>query len=319
MKMSDLTSRFAPAAAALFLVFSAALPAVPACADGAAETAAEVSQHRAESCVRLALFGIEKCSSCGKLIVFGKMYRLEDGRVICPSCNNDSSMPRCIICGIPIRKGGTYITNDEWACSKHAQEALKNQKDSDRTDSSKTNQNTDTSNSNYILTGIGLIEKYVSPDMELNPDRIKLHLLSQGELKAELTSSSYKGIKGELRGITKMTTDSRGAMLFSIYILKGQSEENFMSDLCHELGHVWQDSQPKRIQPDMRRSEGFCEWVAYKVNSGLGRKKMAAALLNKRISSYREGLRDCINIEKSSGTEGVLRYATGEENGSKTK
>ncbi len=92
-----------------------------------------------------------------------------------------------------------------------------------------------------------------------------------------------------------------------IYIERLLPQMLFRAVAAHELAHAWQSIHAPSKQ-SLMISEGFAEWVAYRVLLALGQQHDAARL-TRRNDLYGQGLQYFIALEQRAGREGVLERA----------
>lgn len=92
-----------------------------------------------------------------------------------------------------------------------------------------------------------------------------------------------------------------------IWIVAGQSKNQTISDMTHELAHAWQSTECP-LQ-DRTIKEGFAVWCEYKILVMLGEKAMAHELTLRADPDYGGGLRLFLKVEKEGGVPAVLEYA----------
>ncbi len=92
-----------------------------------------------------------------------------------------------------------------------------------------------------------------------------------------------------------------------IWIVSGQSRNQTISDMSHELAHAWQSTECP-LQ-DRTIKEGFAVWCEYKVLFMLGEKELAKQLALREDPDYGGGLRLFLKVEKEGGVAAVLEYA----------
>jgi hypothetical protein len=99
------------------------------------------------------------------------------------------------------------------------------------------------------------------------PDRnIKLHLVTKTEMDQLHGENSPGHSKGILMGLTRSSMGGKGQPEHSIYVLDGLPPARFLATCAHEWAHAWiheNISSDRRLNPNS--TEGFCEWVAYKL------------------------------------------------------
>lgn len=92
-----------------------------------------------------------------------------------------------------------------------------------------------------------------------------------------------------------------------IWIVAGQTRNQTISDMTHELAHAWQSTECP-LQ-DRTIKEGFAVWCEYKILIMLGEKVLAKQLTLREDPDYGGGLRLFLKVEKEGGIPAVLEYA----------
>jgi hypothetical protein len=93
----------------------------------------------------------------------------------------------------------------------------------------------------------------------------------------------------------------------TIYVDRGLPRATLIGTLAHEFAHAWQADYAPHKQ-DTLLSEGFAEWVAYKVLVALKHTREAARA-TRREDEYGRGLRYFITLEQQAGRARVLSEA----------
>lgn len=93
----------------------------------------------------------------------------------------------------------------------------------------------------------------------------------------------------------------------TIWIVSGQSPEETMASMAHELAHAWQSTEAP-LQ-DRTVVEGFARWVEYKLLLDLGEEARARDLAASPDPDYGEGLRLFLEVERRGGIPEVLKAA----------
>lgn len=235
------------------------------------------------------------CAACHQERA-GVSSRTYEGRQVCPECEQ-ASLPRCFICKIPIRGGGLHFSDGRRNCDLHSQRVVTTQSEVER----------------YFREAWSLIARYVSPQIKCDPDLTSVHIVDYNLFVERLRLSGKAG-ESRAHGLT-LTINSGGFVTMpvsQVFVLQGLPDEHALSVIVHECGHVWQNANLMRPL-DKTRNEGFCQWLSYKVNQGLGRRQQMAELLARRDPYYGVGLQVYLQLEKQLGIEGLLDYALGRD------
>ena len=246
------------------------------------------------------------CDSCGQKIG-NKWSVFKDGLNCCKNCSTNKSLPHCTACNIPVAQGGLELSDGRRICPFHAGTGREN-------DSlfsfnlTKAVVNEEQLQAYYPVAK-KLMLQYASPRLKLDGLDIQIYMVNGPEIR--------KVKDGDECGLACPRYDRdknfRVKRRFDVYILEGQHPEDALDTICHELAHVWHHANTRASKYPKRRVEGFAEWVAYKVNQGLGRKEQIKGMLAKEDQNYSGGLKDYLKIESESGVAGVFDYALGNE------
>lgn len=229
------------------------------------------------------------CYTCGNKILEGRRYLLRDNIVICESCRNDKSLPRCFVCNAPIMYQGLKFSDGRVSCRFHAEKAVVSQDQMPV----------------YLARAWQLIGSYADPSIKVDPRRVSIYIVDKYAFNSKIKTS---GLLGDVHGLTIGYRGGRSD--FHIYIIQGLPPDDTLTTVVHECGHVWQMFNAAG-NLDSLHKEGFCEWLSYKVNKGLGHAQQVELLEKKKDNVYGKGLRYYLEIEKRGGVQGVLQEALG--------
>ena len=295
-------------------------------------------------CEACAVASAPVCTCCGRKIM-GPYSQFMDGIVACDSCLR-SNFPRCSVCGSPFKKG-VQLTDGRKLCGIHsgrtslpaANQPAATQQTAGRTAGSGNANTGNTAGSQvdintlasivsvdqlrpYVAEAQRLITRHVSPKISFSGLKIDTFIVDQNTINL---ISPYKDVKGVTetqyqylirQGKTKTAVAADNGKFcneFNVYILGGMHPKEAVSTICHELGHVWQNANCDTTKFTGRQKEGFCEWVAYKVDKGLGREDQIKQSLDNIYEDYSKGLQFYIDLERKVGVNGVLNYALGKD------
>lgn len=301
-------------------------------------------------CEACAVASAPVCTCCGRKIM-GSYSQFMDGIVACDSCLK-SNFPRCSVCGSPFKKG-VQLTDGRKLCGIHsgrtslpaatqktatqqtATQQAATQQAAGRTAGSGKANTGNTAGSQvdintlasivsvdqlrpYVAEAQRLITRHVSSKISFSDLKIDPFIVDQKTINL---ISPYKDVRGVtesqyLRRHDKTAVAAANGKFcneFNVYILGGMHPKEAVSTICHELGHVWQNANCDTTKFTGRQREGFCEWVAYKVNKGLGREDQIKESLDNKYDDYSKGLQFYIDLERKVGVNGVLNYALGKD------
>lgn len=94
---------------------------------------------------------------------------------------------------------------------------------------------------------------------------------------------------------------------FKVKILRYLTKPNIYKVLAHELAHAWQEENcPPYSNTKKRFSEGFAEWVAYKVLISLGQTNEAQRMEQGMWGDYLEGFKKFKELEEKLGIDKII-------------
>lgn len=232
------------------------------------------------------------CVCCGLPIL--KDYSTFDGSSApyCQECM--TTRPRCAICQVPINRQGKVITGQTettYRCAACFSTAVMIQAEAERL---------------YKETRM-LLQRELKLDIPKLPE---LHIVERAQLaKFHGRDSTLKragmspGEKPQhLQGFFRRFGEKQ-----DIYIEQILPRTRFQAVAAHELAHAWQSHNAPSEQP-LKITEGFAEWVAYRILLVLGQ-QAEAARLTRRKDLYGEGLQYFLALEREHGRSGVLQRA----------
>lgn len=277
----------------------------------------------------------EKCDVCGATIT-GRYFTNEKGRIFCPECHE--SAPRCAFCNDILLPGEWSHKDGENVC--HA--CLK-----DRPRCAGCNRLIKGQYSVYTgFDGVycesckDSTPACISCLRPCGPNPIKLkngHTLCTDCSKTAVSDQhNLRSIIVEVSGymernlLMSIRTDIEFKMVdsvgqsrkpdhyreagrfirygdeFTIEILKGLSRPICIETVAHECAHAWQSENWPSLY-DYELVEGFAQWIAGRVLTGMGYPEMVERL-HHRDDIYGRGYRRLMVLEEKRGFSGVFRY-----------
>lgn len=94
----------------------------------------------------------------------------------------------------------------------------------------------------------------------------------------------------------------------NIYIIIGLPGNLFRETVAHELAHAWLFENAPHVS-DLDLTEGFAEWVGYKVGQCLG-DSFNPPLMKEKEGPYGRGLRRMLDLESQGGIAAVIAIFT---------
>ena len=194
----------------------------------------------------------QKCAVCSEFIR-GKFFWMEgpsvsEKRPVCKECSQIDTA--CFACGMPVKANFKRLDDGRLLCRDDAAVAILTQRDAERTFGDGRRDLL------HLLAAFGSL-----------PDRnIKLHLVTKPEIDQMRGENSPGHSKSILMGLTRSRMGGKGQIEHSIYVIDGLPPARFLATCAHEWAHAWiheNVSSERRLNPNS--TEGFCEWVAYKL------------------------------------------------------
>lgn len=227
---------------------------------------------------------IPVCAICGKKLKGVKYKHYSNDEYICLKC--DSAYARCLVCKCPTGRNGMQLSDGRVLCPVHMRKAVFG-----------------------AYNGIAIYNKaknniisLFGSEMELRFPVSSIELLSLDAFKRVYSKNEL----GLTIGFCK-TAKIGPKFIHRIYALDGYPPEHLLTTMAHEYSHAWQnENNTSHVIMDPAFQEGFCQWVAYKMNEYLRREGEMQRLLAYDDPQYGDGLRAFINLEHSIGIKGVL-------------
>ena len=215
----------------------------------------------------------DRCNGCGELIT-GRfsIYRGFEGKY-CDTCVRDT--PACISCLRPCGPDPIRLDNGSFVCAECAVSAVTGK---------------------YQLQQIiDTVKQYLERNLLMIIDH---------SIDFKLVDSIGQPSDRE----THYRESGRFVRLgdeFTIKVLKGLSRPICLETVAHELAHAWQAENWPHLPGD-ELVEGFAQWIAAKVLSGMGYDDLVERL-HYREDVYGRGYRRVSEIERQHGFSGVFR------------
>lgn len=224
------------------------------------------------------------CAICGKKLKGVKYKHYSNDEYICINC--DSSYARCLVCKCPTGRKGMQLSDGRVLCPVHLRHAVFGN---------------DNGLAIYNKAKNNIISMFGS-EMELRFPVSSVELMSLDAFRKVYTKKDL----GLTIGFCQ-TLKIGPKFIHRIYALDGYPPEHLLTTMAHEYGHAWQsENNTSHVMIDPAFQEGFCQWLAYKMNERLGRQQEMQRLLNYDDPEYGDGLRAYLNLEHGIGVKGVL-------------
>ena len=210
----------------------------------------------------------------------------------------DLQLPRCFICGLPVRDGGTQLPDGRWLCARDAKTAVMDIDDVQR------------------------IFEQVHDDLDNQysrftsfPTNIYVAVIDRVDADSMFQPGGNTVESRNVLGVTQPYEVSQGVKRYKISLLTGQPGAQLEEVCAHELSHAWvgenvSSERHARIARDAE--EGFCEMMGYlymdaKGEEGQKRRVLANAYTAGQVQLF-------IAAEQQYGIESIfdwMRYGVG--------
>lgn len=192
----------------------------------------------------------DKCSICGQPIT-NSLYLVTDKvsdqqKMVCADC---LVLPRCFICGLPVKENFTALHDGRVLCARDALTSVLSDEDAQRI-SGETREALDR-----------LLWRFLAfPETNLTvvlADRVNL----QDLFKYPGNDYTCPNVWGYMN-----TRTNHGHLEHSVRVLSGLPTAAFKATCAHEYGHAWlNENLPFERKPRLSRDsiEGFCELVSF--------------------------------------------------------
>ena len=191
----------------------------------------------------------DNCAICGQPI-YGTEYLVTDkvtGEQLLV-CSNCIKLPRCYICGVPVKDGGAELPDGRWLCARDAKTA--------------------------VLDDNEVLQTYAEVHDDLDrlfarftefPTNVDVAVIDRIDVNSMFNTMGNSFESPDLLGYTQpvMTGNQKR---YKIALLIGQPLAELKEVCAHELSHAWvgENVSPERHAQIARDAEeGFCEMVGY--------------------------------------------------------
>ena len=194
-------------------------------------------------------WALNLCIICNQEIE-GSIYSITDeatGRksLICSNC---LMLPRCYICGMPVKEKGVKLADGRQLCARDSQTVILDSAEAVR------------------------ICQLVHSDLDRRFSRfaffstnVEIALIDRIDVRSLFRQDGYDFESPNLLGCVK-AEKMNGKNLFQMRLMSGLPLAELKATCAHEYGHTWAgDNVPKLRRARIARDaeEGFCELVAY--------------------------------------------------------
>jgi len=190
------------------------------------------------------------CAICGKPIYGGTIYIVTDKvtgekKEVCADC---IKLPRCSICGMPIKNGGVQLPDGRWLCARDARTVVLDPDDI-KQDCAQVKDDLDR-----------LFSRFTS-----FPTNVDVTVIDRIDVDSMFDTEGNTAESPDLLGCTR-PVKLNGETRYKIGLLTGMPLAQLKETCAHEYSHAWVgENVPKERHARLARDaeEGFCELVGY--------------------------------------------------------
>jgi len=221
------------------------------------------------------------CRSCGTKIRGEFLVVNGNDGPYCAKCYNTRAS--CDLCGAPAGDGAVQMADGRIVCARCNATAIRDPREAET----------------LFERVVDLLGNSLGMQLNIRPrlalvDHARLLELSRAAMEDGHDSDKVLGLfmrQGQKR---------------TIYLQEFLPRILLIQVAAHEFAHAWQGEKCPLLRDPVLR-EGFAEWAAYHMLMQLDAQKKAAQMLQRR-DFYGDGLRQCLEIEKQQGIDGVLQF-----------
>ncbi len=229
----------------------------------------------ARLCERCAA-SVERCNSCSTALLSD--YHYFEGNEALKYCSECvARYPICSNCGAPSGSRGTKLDDGRYLCPDCRRVALFQP---------------------GLVTPIKKkVLSYLDSGMGI---RIK-HDIKYSLQDKDFLKTKSKDMHGDLNALFYRKGDD-----YNIYVLYGLRKKDLIGAIAHEITHAW---QAENCENDLQLEdlEGFAQWAAYHTLLYFDYEQLAKNMRS-GSSTYANGLRKMLEIEKHGGSNAVFVY-----------
>ncbi len=206
--------------------------------------------------------------------------------------SEDLQLPRCFICGLPIKDGGTQLPDGRWLCAREAKNAV-----------------TDVGNVQQIFGQVHDDLDNMYARFTSFPTNIFVTVIDRVDVDSMFQLSGNTFESPNVLGVTQGYSPSPNVKRYKISLLTGQPAAQLEEVCAHELSHAWvgDNVSPERHAHIARDAEeGFCEMMGYlymdsKGDEGEEKRVLANAYTRGQVQLF-------IAAEQQYGFEKILQW-----------
>jgi hypothetical protein len=235
---------------------------------------------------------LDTCAICGHVIQ-GTVYIATDKvtsekKLVCSDC---IQLPRCAICGLPVRDNGLQLPDGRWLCARDAKTAVVKADDARR-----------------ICAQIKDDLDRLFSRFTTFPDNVDVSVIDRIDVDSMFSPEGNDFESPNLLGCIHPETVNRETR-YKMRLMTGLPLAELKATCAHEYSHAWVgENVPKERRAGLGRDaeEGFCELVAYLLMDSQQEETQKKFILQ---NHYTRGQVDLfIEAEKRYGFDQVLDW-----------
>jgi hypothetical protein len=234
------------------------------------------------------------CAICGQPIN-GRCYFMTDKvsderELVCSNCA--FTLPRCYVCGLPIKKGEeTQLPDGRYLCARDAVGAV-----------------LDAGQARQICADVKNDLDHVFSRFTSFPDNVDVAVIDRIDVDSMFGTSGHDFESPDLLGCTRRVTEN-GVRRYKISLMIGLPAGELKETCAHEYSHTWvgENVSPARHARIARDAEeGFCEMMGYLLMDAQGEESEKKRVLKNRYTRGQVQL--FIAAEQQYGFDDILDW-----------
>jgi hypothetical protein len=209
-----------------------------------------------------------------------------------PVSSADLQLPRCFICGLPVKEGGTQLPDGRWLCARDSRTAVMNVDEVQHV-FDEVHDDLDAQYARYTSFPTNVFVSAI--------DRVDVDSMFQ------LAGNTFES--PNVLGVTQPYSVSPDIKRYKISLLTGQPMGQLEEVCAHELSHAWVgENVPAERHARIARDaeEGFCEMMGYLLMDAKGDESQKRRVL---ANSYTRGqVKLFIAAEQQYGIESIFDW-----------
>jgi len=234
----------------------------------------------------------ENCAICGQpirgAVYIGTDKVTGEKKLICGDCLR---LPRCAVCGLPVKDGGLQLPDGRWLCARDARTAVVKADDA-----------------RQICAGVKddldrLFSRFTS-----FPGNVDVSVIDRIDVDSMFGPQGNDFESPNLLGCIRPDTVN-GTTRYRMRLMTGLPSAELKATCAHEYSHAWvNENVPRERHARLGRDaeEGFCELVAYLLMDSQGEETQKKFILQNHYTRGQVEL--FIEAEKRYGFDQVMDW-----------